>query len=42
MIDLITEFSIALEKKRGDSFEDIQKRLVQNKLKKIKYKSYMA
>ena len=37
----IAEYSLKCEKKRGESFEDIQKRIMQNKQKKNKYKSYI-
>jgi hypothetical protein len=42
LVDLIGDYVISLEKQRGESFEDIQKRLTLNKIKKNKYKSYMA
>ena len=42
LIDLIADFSIEQEKKRGESVEDIQKRIFQTKQKKSKYKSYMS
>jgi len=42
MVDLICEYCISIEKKRGESHEEIQKRIILNKLKKNKYKSYMA
>jgi len=42
MVDLISEFAIETEKKRGESCEDITKRILLNKQKKNKYKSYMA
>jgi hypothetical protein len=42
MVDLICDYSIAQEKKRGESYEEINKRILLNKMKKNKYKSYMA
>lgn len=42
LVDLICEYSISLEKKRGESIEDIRNRNIANKLKKNKYKSYMV
>lgn len=42
LIDLITQYTIKNEEKRGESYEDIQRRLIQSKIKKNKYKSYMA
>ncbi|CDW78729.1 UNKNOWN [Stylonychia lemnae] len=41
LIDLIAEFFLVNEKKRGYSLEDLNKRLLQNKQKKNKYKQYM-
>jgi hypothetical protein len=42
LVDLICEYNISLEKKRGESYEDIKNRNIANRLKKNKYKSYMA
>ena len=42
LVDLIGDYVISLEKQRGESFEDIQRRISLNKIKKNKYKSYMA
>lgn len=42
LVDLICEYSITLEKKRGESIEDIRKRNTVNKIKKNKYMSYMV
>ena len=42
MVDLISEYCINQEKKRGESYEEINKRILLNKLKKNKYKSYMV
>lgn len=41
-MDLICDFTISVEKKRGQSIEDVQKRILLNKLKKNKYKAYMS
>lgn len=41
LVDLISDYNITLEKKRGESYEDIRKRIEINKQKKNKYKSYM-
>ncbi len=41
-MDLIGEYVITLEKQRGESYEEIQRRIILNKIKKNKYKSYMA
>ena len=42
LVDLISDYCIAHEQARGESFEDIQRRIFQNKLKKNKYKAYMV
>lgn len=42
LVDLIGDYVVTLEKQRGESFEEIQRRIIQNKIKKNKYKSYMA
>jgi hypothetical protein len=42
LLDLIGDYSIKLEQDRGESYEDIQKRFQQTKMKKNKYKSYMT
>lgn len=42
LIDLIADFQLSNEKKRGYSLEELNKRILQNKQKKNKYKSYMA
>ena len=41
LIDLIVDFQIAQEKKRGYSFEDVTKRIAANKQKKNRYKAYI-
>jgi hypothetical protein len=41
LIDLICDYQIGLEKKRGYSIEELNKRIQQNKQKKNRYKSYM-
>lgn len=41
LVDLIADFLLLNEKKRGYSIEDINKRIIQNKQKKNKYKQYM-
>lgn len=38
LIDLICDYSLALEKKRGFGFEELTKRISLNKQKKNKYK----
>ena len=42
LLDLIGDYSIKQEQDRGESYEDIQKRFQQTKMKKNKYKSYMT
>ncbi len=42
MIDLISDYTLKQEKKRGESIEEITKRIQFNKIKKNKYKSYMT
>ena len=42
LVDLISDYSMSIEKKRGVSYEEITKKLILNKQKKNKYKSYMA
>lgn len=42
LIDMITEYSIITEKNRGESYEELSKRIIINNMKKKKYKSYMA
>lgn len=42
LVDMISDYCIAQEKARGETFEEIQRRIVQNKLKKNKYKAYMV
>lgn len=47
LIDLIITYNITdnpltNEKKRGYTLEELNKRIIQNKQKKNKYKSYMA
>lgn len=42
IIDLISEYCIVQEKERGESHEELEKRIQLNKQKKIKYKSYMV
>ena len=42
LIDMITDYTILVEKRRGISFEQVQSKVAQNKQKKHKYKSYMA
>mmetsp|Transcript_9591 Transcript_9591/g.9231 ORF Transcript_9591/g.9231 Transcript_9591/m.9231 type:complete len:440 (+) Transcript_9591:490-1809(+) len=41
LFDLIGDYSVQQEKQRGESYEDINKRYQQTKLRKNKYKSYM-
>jgi hypothetical protein len=42
LVDLITDYSLMIEKKRGISHEEVSSKLILNKQKKNKYKSYMA
>lgn len=42
LVDMISDYCLAQEKARGEPYEEIQKRIVQNKLKKNKYKAYMV
>ena len=41
LMDMISDYTIRVEKKRGESFEDLNRRVAANKIKKNKYKSYM-
>lgn len=41
LMDMIADYTLRVEKRRGESYEDLNKRVIANKLKKSKYKSYM-
>jgi hypothetical protein len=41
LMDMISDYTLRVEKNRGESYEDLNKRVFANKLKKSKYKSYM-
>ena len=41
LMDMISDYTIRVERKRGESYEDLNKRVLANKIKKNKYKSYM-
>jgi hypothetical protein len=42
LVDMISDYCIAQEKTRGQTLEELQRRIIQNKVKKNKYKAYMV
>jgi hypothetical protein len=42
LVDMISDYCIAQEKARGQTLEELQRRIIQNKVKKNKYKAYMV
>ena len=42
LVDMISDYCIAQETARGQTLEELQRRIIQNKVKKNKYKAYMV